>query len=88
MHAVVVRATINDFETGRAFLRDEIVPAVKNAPGFVAGYWVRVGDDQGTSVVVFETEDAARAVADRIPAMPNPGATVDSVDVGEVVERA
>ena len=88
MHAVVVQATLDDFETARAFLRDEIVPRVKGAPGFVTGYWVRIGENQGRSVVIFESEEAARAVAEQVAATPPPGAKVDSVDVGEVVEHA
>jgi hypothetical protein len=88
MHAVVVEVTINDFETGRAFLRDEVVPRVKGAPGFVAGYWVRVGENAGRSVIVFESEEAARKVAEQVTSAPNPGVTLNSVDVGEVVEHA
>src|SRR5215204_744299 len=47
-------------------LREEIVPGVKQAPGLVAGYWTRKADS-GTSMVVFESEDAANAMAERVP---------------------
>lgn len=39
MHAVVVSVTIRDGEQATTNLRNEIVPRVKQAPGFVAGCW-------------------------------------------------
>ena len=42
MHAVIVSVTINDAEEATTYLRNEIVPRVKQAPGFVAGYWARI----------------------------------------------
>ena len=36
----------------------------------------------------FESEDAARAVADRISDMLTDAVTLESVDVGEVIESA
>jgi hypothetical protein len=48
-------------------LRGEIVPRVKEAPGFVAGYWVSVENgDQGRGTIVFESKDAALAAAEQI----------------------
>jgi hypothetical protein len=87
MHAVIVSVTINDVEPATTFLRNEIVPRVKQAPGFVAGYWVRTGD-QGRGTIVFESEDAAREAAGQISQQPGEAVTLDSVDVGEVVESA
>jgi hypothetical protein len=46
------------------------------------------GGDKGRSTVVFESEDAARAVAGQITQDPGQAVTLDSVDVGEVVESA
>jgi hypothetical protein len=40
MHACVVDVEIHDPDAARRGL-EQIVPAVKQAPGFVAGYWVR-----------------------------------------------
>ena len=37
MHAVVVRVNIDDSEAATARLREEVVPRVSQAPGFVAG---------------------------------------------------
>jgi heme-degrading monooxygenase HmoA len=91
MHAVVVKVSIEDGPTATEFLREKIVPGVSQAPGFVAGYWVRLeGGDEGNSVIVFESEDAARAAAEQIRANvgSNPGVTLNDVTVGEVVANA
>ena len=89
MHAVIVSVTISDGEKATTHLRNEIVPSVKQAPGFVAGYWVRIeGGDQGRGTIVFESEDAARASAEQITQPPGDFLTLDSVDVAEVVESA
>ena len=90
MHAVVVKVSISDGPAATEYLRETIVPAVSQAPGFVAGYWVRLGGDEGNSVVVFESEDAARAAATRIgeDTGSNPGVTLNDVQVGEVVANA
>jgi len=87
MHAVVINVTINEREAAANSLRDEVVPRVSGAPGFVAGYWVDVGDNKGASVIVFESEDAAKGVAGQIQA-PGDFVTFDSVQVGEVVAHA
>jgi ribosomal protein L35AE/L33A len=90
MHAVIVRVNITDPESATQYLRETIVPRVSQAPGFVAGYWVRLEGTEGNSVVVFESEDAARTAADQIRATvgDNPGASLDNVMVGEVVANA
>jgi hypothetical protein len=89
MHAVVVRVTINDREAATQGLRDEVVPAVSQAPGFVAGYWTRKeGSDQGLSMVIVESEDAANAAAERVRSMAPEAVTVDDVEVREVVASA
>jgi hypothetical protein len=88
MHAVVVTVTIKDRERAQAALRDRVVPMVSGAPGFVGGYWVSVSDDQGASIAVFESEEAARAMAGQVDAAPAEGVSIDSVQVGEVVAHA
>ena len=87
MHAVVWRVTINDRGEADRLLREEFVPGVSQAPGFVAGYWVQTGENQGTSVIVFESEEDVRRVVDQ-PAPETDAMTVDSVEVGEVVAQA
>lgn len=88
MHAVVVDVTINDREAAQGELRDRVVPAVSGAPGFVAGYWVAVSENQGRSVAVFESEEAASAVADQVRGQGRDAVSIDNVAVGEVVAHA
>ena len=89
MHAVILSVTIHDYDEATTYLRNEIVPRVKQAPGFVAGYWVSIPDgDQGRGTIVFESEDAAQAVASQITQAPGDAVTLNSAEVGEVVESA
>jgi hypothetical protein len=90
MHAVVGNVTIHDFERGLPVLRDEIVPQVRQAPGFVGAYWLRSDGNRGMSVIVFESEDTAQALARRIESEgpPTDAVTLNSVEVREVVARA
>jgi hypothetical protein len=39
-------------------LNDELIPQIKQAPGFVKGIWVG-NDELGNAVVVFETREQA-----------------------------
>jgi hypothetical protein len=89
MHAVLTSVTIKDQDTAENYLREQVIPSAKQAPGFVAGYWVRA-EGEGRGVIVFESEDAARAASDRIGERigENPGVTLNSVTVGEVVASA
>jgi hypothetical protein len=84
MHAVVVTVTVNDAEASLNRLRDEVVPQVKQSPGVVAGYWTRK-DDTGISMVVFESEDDAKAMSERVPTIVPDEVTLESVEVREVV---
>jgi quinol monooxygenase YgiN len=87
MHGVVVRVSIKDFDEAVKALREQVVPTVSQAPGFVTGYWLRE-EGSGLSFAIFESEEAARAVSEQIQS-PNPDAvTVDEVEVREVVANA
>ena len=88
MHAVVANVTINDREAAQAQLRDMVVPLVSGAPGFVAGYWVALSGNKGTSVAVFESEETAVAAAGQIQGRPAGPVSMDSVEVGEVAASA
>jgi hypothetical protein len=87
MHAVVINVTIKDIAAAQAEL-GELVPRVSGAPGFVAGYWVALGQDKGTSTVVFDSEAAAQALVAQAAAAPAVAVTIDSVEVGEVIAHA
>ncbi len=89
MHAIVVRSTLHDFERATSFLREEGVPRLREAPGLVGAQWVRLGENTGTSMLTFESEESAQAAAEMLRANPPGGdaITIDSVEIGEVVER-
>jgi hypothetical protein len=92
MHAVVVKVNIGDPETAQQGLRDQVIPRVSQAPGFVAGYWTRSDDGHnGMSMIVFDSEEAARGAAKMIQgpeAMRPETVTLESVEVREVVGNA
>jgi hypothetical protein len=92
MYGVVVRVQI---EAGRGdeattMLHETVVPQVKAMDGFVRGVWLRSTDGtMGRGVVLFETEEQARAAADSAP-RPPAGGPVDfqGAEVVEVVAEA
>jgi hypothetical protein len=86
MHAHVVTVDITDSDAATKGL-EELVPTVKAAPGFVAGYWIRLDDTHGTSVAVFDTEDQARTAAPPVGGGMD-GVTVTGVQIGEVLGSA
>jgi hypothetical protein len=89
MHAVAVRVSIRDFEAAQKGLEEVVVPRVSQAPGFVAGYWTRSQDkSNGQAMIVFESEDAARTVAQRLGDDVPEGVTIESAEVREVVASA
>ena len=90
MHAVVVSVTINDGEAATKMLREQVVPQVKHAPGVVNAYWARGDEGRGGSMIVCESEEAARGVAEQIQSGPpaaSDAVTIESVEVREVVEH-
>lgn len=86
MHAVVVRVEIAGQPDNTA-LRERIVPRVKELPGFVAGYWTRLGNE-GLSMVVFDSEQNARAASDTVPSVLPDNVTIKDNDVREVAASA
>ncbi len=89
MHAVVARSTIHDFEQARKFLKEQGAPRISQAPGFVAAQWVKLDENTGTSMLTFESEEAAQAAAEQLRTNPPGGdaITINTIEVGEVVER-
>lgn len=87
MHAVVVHVTINDQEGSPEVLREQVVPRVAQAPGFVAAYWTRK-DSSGLSMSVWESEEAANSASEKVRSMAPEGVSVESVEVREVVASA
>ena len=87
MNAVVVRATIHDREAAQTMLDEQVVPRVSQAPGFVAGHWTWK-DGTGLSMVIFDSEDAARGMSERVRSMVDSSVTIEDVEVREVVAHA
>jgi hypothetical protein len=87
VHAVVVTVTIHDHEAAESHLREQVVPGVTQAPGFVTGHWTRK-DDSGLAMVVFDSEDAASGMVERVPSMLPDAVTLENVEVREVVVHA
>jgi hypothetical protein len=89
MHALVIEVSIEPGHAGegQTELETRVVPAVKQAPGVVGGYWSESPEgDHGHSMVLFETEEAARAGAEMARNGPMPEfITFDKVEVCEVV---
>ena len=89
MHAVLVRVSISDFEGAQRELQETVVPRVSQLPGFVAGYWTRSEDgSNGRSMIVFDSEQAARTAAEGIGQSVPAGVAFESAEVREVVANA
>ena len=89
MHVAVVSVTINNPDEAVNHLRSEIVPRVSQAPGFVTGHWYGDGQTKGYATIVFESEENANGFAEMVRSQEGPNhATVDSIDVHEVVANA
>jgi hypothetical protein len=94
MHALVTRVTIHNADHTREMLTSQVVPRVSGAPGFKTGYWTwqtNGGEVNGLAMMIFDSEENARAAGDRISAVAAEGAddvTLDSVEVREVVASA
>jgi hypothetical protein len=87
MWAIVTTDDITDREAADQMLVEQAVPMVQRAPGFVGAFWVRFDGGRGTSVVVFETEEQARAGAPKVGG-GSAGVTFANVMVGEVAAHA
>jgi hypothetical protein len=87
MHAVIVDVSISDVEQARQELRERVVPMVSQVPGFISGFWIEAGPGKGHSVVIFESEHAAKGMAQQMRSIPT-RVTIENVHVGEVVARA
>jgi hypothetical protein len=93
MYAVLGKVDIDSSRADEAadLLNNHTVPMVKQAPGFVSGTWARSADGtHGRSLIVFESEEAAKAAAERAPTGPPPGGPVTfvSAEVFEVLAQA
>jgi hypothetical protein len=86
MYAALATVAITDYEHARRALYDDVLPTVTDIPGFVSGHWLAPIDGRGMEILIFETEDEARAMAEQMPPgrKVNDYVTVESVEVREV----
>ena len=63
MHAIVIHPNIHDPVEAKRGHDEDVLPMMKNAPGFVGAYFVALDDGRGVSIEVFETEEQAKAAA-------------------------
>jgi hypothetical protein len=90
MYAALVTLTIAPDQAPAAAnaLVDDILPQVRSAPGFVTGYWLEPADDQGFSLVLFETEQQARDAVPPATSWDAPGVTITGTEVRRVAVTA
>ena len=94
MHALVIRVTIHNEDRTREVLNGQVVPQTSGAPGFKTGYWTWASSDgqlNGLSMIIFESEENARAAGDRVRAIAADASgdvTLEDVEVREVVASA
>jgi hypothetical protein len=90
MHAALVNLTIDPDQAPAAAnaLTDHILPVIRSAHGFVAGYWLEPVDGHGFSFVVFETEEQARRSAPPASNWDAPGVSINDVDFRRVAASA
>jgi hypothetical protein len=90
MFAVVVRESGEQekLDMSGPHLEANVLPRVRQAPGFVSGVWMTDKAGRTLNVLVFETEDAARGALEMTRNAPRPGfMRLESVDVYQVRAR-
>ena len=77
-------------DASREAFKNQVIPRVRQAPGFVKGYWTASADGtNGDSMVVLKTKQDAEQVAAMARNQPPPaGVTIEKVEVREVVAEA
>jgi hypothetical protein len=86
VHAALVTLTIDPQQAPAAAsaLVNNILPTVRSAPGFVAGYWLEPADGQGFSIVLCETEEQARQTVPPVSSWDAPGVMIKGVEFRRV----
>jgi len=94
MYGVIIQVKVDRDCDGamRVIIDDEVVPNARQLPGFVGGSWFRSLKGGGaTAVMLFDSEDAACAVAERArqgPLMQRPVWSVYAIGTYEVLAQA
>jgi hypothetical protein len=92
VHALIVTVSIDpsDMEGAREHLQSRVVPAVQQAPGLVAGYWLAPkeagGALEGYSMILFDDADSAQKAQEMAKQSPlAPGVQFTGFEIREVV---
>jgi hypothetical protein len=90
VHAALVRLTIDPKQAPSAAdaLTNEVLPRVRGAAGFVAGYWLEPAGGEGFSMIVFETEEQVRRAAPPASSWAAPGVEIVHVEFRRVAASA
>jgi hypothetical protein len=91
MFAVVVQEAgdADQIDDSAAMVTERVAPEVRQAPGFVSALWMSDGNGATLNVLVFETEEAARAGLEPAKSAPRPPFLhVESVDLFRVLATA
>jgi hypothetical protein len=90
MHGLYVTVNVQPGhqEEGLEFVKTNVIPLVKQAPGLVSGHWWSTQDGRGHSLLLFETVDAANGAAAMAKSSPQPDyASVDGIEVVEIAAQ-
>lgn len=89
MYAAVMRLSFEPELAPRAAaaFSNELLPRVKQADGFIGGYWLDPSAGEGLGLILFDEEEQARRAS--LPELwQAPGVTVESVNVSRVAATA
>lgn len=84
-YAAVIQVKIDpdsDREHRHSILNDLVIPETRALSGFENGLWMNDGSGTGTCIVVFDTEEHARAAM--VPLTPTGGPPVIGSEIHEV----
>jgi hypothetical protein len=88
MFAVVVREAGDaaKIDGSAAIVNEDVAPRVREAPGFVSALWMSDRAGRTLNVLVFSSEEAARAAVEAARSAPRPPFMhVESVEVVSVL---
>ena len=93
MKAVLIEVNVSgvDRDQGLTALREQIVPAIRQLPGFQSGVWLAGGTDgTGLSLTLWDSDENAARMADRFGpgSSPTASASVVRCEVRDVAATA
>src|SRR4051794_23962729 len=86
VHALFLVLQVDDEEQAVQALHRDVIPQMKQAPGFSTGTWFG-NERSGHALMLFDTEEHARQAAPPVD-MAMPGVTVSACDIYPVTGQA